>query len=160
MWRSVKIGDDAEEEAFATFFTDAFFAGALAAAALLVAFVGALAAFDDAFAAALGAAAFLAGAFLETLVAVLAIRNSFVDGECIRQQILNNAFSQELKMAKLGFRTIVRVTCRFLVDKGPNAGSAPLNCALYPNSEQDAEQLEFEQTSLTTPLFASCLKIA
>jgi hypothetical protein len=36
----------------------------------------------------------------------------------------------------------------------------PLNCALYPNSEQDAEQLEFEQTSLTTPLFASCLEIA
>jgi hypothetical protein len=126
MWRSVRIGDDAEEEAFATFFTDAFFADALVAAALLAAFAGAfaeaLAAFDDAFAAALGAAAFLAGAFLETLVAVLAIRNSFVDGECIRQQNLNNAFSQELKMAKLGFRIIVRITCRFLVDEGPNAG--------------------------------------
>ncbi|UVF22157.1 hypothetical protein HPT29_007175 [Microvirga terrae] len=122
------------EEAFATFFTDVFFAGALdaaaldaaalEAAALLAAFAGALAAFDDAFAAALGAAAFLAGAFFETLVAVLAIRNSFVDGECIRQQTLNNAFSQELKMRSLAFRTIVTVTCRFLVNGRPNARRA------------------------------------
>jgi hypothetical protein len=53
---------------------------ALDAAALLAALAGAFATFAAfvAFAAALGAAAFLAGAFLdETLVAVLAIRNSF-----------------------------------------------------------------------------------
>ena len=63
-----QIGEVVAAEAFAVFFT-AVFAEAFAALA------GAFAVF--AFAAAFGAAAFLAGAFLETLVAVLAIRNSF-----------------------------------------------------------------------------------
>jgi hypothetical protein len=81
----------------------------------------------------------------------LAIRNSFVDGECIRQQILNNAFSRELKMAKLDFRTIVRVTCRFLVEEGPNAGCAPLNRALYPSPDGCVKQLEFKEEPLGKP---------
>src|SRR5215217_4112321 len=81
MLRSVRIGDADAAEAFAVFFTEAFaeaLLAALGAAAFLADLAGAFAAFDVAFAAALGAAAFLAGAFLEeTLVAVLAIRNSF-----------------------------------------------------------------------------------
>jgi hypothetical protein len=59
---------------------DAFVALVVAfgADALPADFAGTFAAFPDAFAAALGAAAFLAGAFVdETLVAVLAITNSF-----------------------------------------------------------------------------------
>jgi hypothetical protein len=147
MWRSVRIGDVVVEEAFATFFTDVFFAGALDAAAfeataLLAAFAGALATFDDAFAAALGAAAFLAGAFFETLVAVLAIRNSFVDGECIRQQTLNNAFSQELMMRSLAIRTIVTVTCRFLVTGRPNARCAVPEARLACGPQADGKRPE------------------
>jgi hypothetical protein len=85
----------------------------------------------------------------------LAIRNSFVDGECIRQQILNNAFSQELKMAKLDFRTIVRVTCRFLVEEGQNAGCALLNRALYPPPDGWVKQLESKERRMAKPVFVS-----
>jgi hypothetical protein len=55
-------------------------------------------------------------------------------------------------MAKLAFRIIVRVTCRFLVNEGLNAGPNPLNCALHRNPEWGARRLEFKEIPLAEAL--------
>jgi hypothetical protein len=74
-WRSVRTDAVPAADAFVA---AAALAVAFGAAALPAVFAGTFAACPDAFAAVLEAGVFLAGAFVdETLVAVLAIRNSF-----------------------------------------------------------------------------------